>query len=163
MPGPFGRLASRLAQERPCRASGLNRGRGFAALPDPVNSPQQARGGTSPGRPGVGHRAQIARRGPSVKREGQARGLLQGEVGAGEDIRVACREQEVDLGGPGADALYAAKGWDGFLGTFAFERGQIEPAGEGRLLDRPQGADFGRGKTGGPEHIVARRRQAFRP
>ena len=168
MPGPFDRFAIRVAvRARRLRQWHLRErerakpGWWLCPLFDAVIGPQQPRGGTSPGRPSIGHGAQIARGGPCVEREGQAGSLLQREVGGGEDIRVARREQEVDLGGPRADSLYAAKGWNGFRSTFAFEHGEIEPAGKRCLLDRPQGADFGRRISSGAQHVFSRRGELF--
>ena len=47
-------------------------------------------------------------------------------------------------------------------GALAFERGEVELAGKRRLLDRPQSADFRRGKSSGAEHVIAGRRELFR-
>ena len=99
---------------------------------------------------------------PAIEGEGEAGRLLQGEVGGGEDVGVARREQEVDFGGPGADALDAAKGGNGVIGASAFERGEVELAGKRRLLDCPQGADLRRGKSGGAEQVIAGRGELFR-
>ena len=61
---------------------------------------------------------------------------------AGQVSRVAEAEQQIDVGGPGADAVHRGQRRMGFVGRLGSERGKVELAAIDRFRDRLERADF---------------------
>jgi len=109
--------------------------------------PQQAGGQGAVGLPGLGELAEGGWFGAGVQAFDVGGGGLQGEVAGGEDVQTAEGEEEVDFGGPDAEAADRRDGLDGLL---VWQIGQ-DVRGECAVLegggDRAGVTDFGAGEA----------------
>lgn len=86
----------------------------------------------------------------------------QRDVAGREDVRSFEGEQEVDLGGPGAETTDGADGGDGFVVTHRGDTGVVEPSvgiggGEGAGM-----GDLGARQAGATQGVIVERKEAFR-
>ena len=77
----------------------------------------------APGPPGFRERSHLLGGRARLEREHEPRRLLQGEIAGGPGIGVAETEQEIDVGGPGTDAVHRGQRGVGLVGWLVGERG----------------------------------------
>jgi len=113
--------------------------------------PQQAGGQGAVGLPGLGEHAEDGWFGAGVQAFDVGGGGLQSEVAGGEHVQTAEGEEEVDFGGPDAEAADRRDRIDGLL----VRQGGQDVRGECAFLegggDRAGVADFGAGEAGGAQ------------
>src|SRR5262249_57504906 len=79
--------------------------RAIALLSRTIIGPEHAGCGPAPWAPSFGERPHLFRARARFEREQEPRRLLQGEIAGGPGVRMTETEQQIDVGGPGADAV----------------------------------------------------------
>ena len=124
------------------------------ALTSAVVAPEHLRRDPAPRPPALGQGDEVARLGTGLEAVGEPRRLLEGEVAGREGVGVAEAEQEVDVGGPGPDALHRDEEPMRLVGLALVQGVERQDAAQDRRRDRSQRPDLGAGQAGAPKRHV---------
>ena len=111
--------------------------------------------------PGFGERRHFLWRRPRLQAEPDLDGFLNGDVARRPGIAMAEAEQQIDVGGPWADAVQRCQRVVRGVGVLIGEHVEVQPFGGEFARDVFQGLDLGRRQPEPAEPIGARLAQAF--